>query len=282
MKEIILGFIQTSFGLAAVLQTEYVAGKLAIELQDIEDGEPIAVLSTNVEGAQLDANQFCVKTWSENEPLIPLARRSGLFYDTRRVSGEVNAPVWGIRPIDPKHALDALEVQNASNLSGVLNSFIKYITENQFTTGFSDPVLVAYASKIGSMMTHGVWPVRVNHLTIENFMRKLQLSLNPPKYDDRPLGKWLMDELSVATHAENPTVLQFTFERLFDSVNWYGKEDRRNSLAQTYISSRANVTGQGEHIDFPYADWQHEAAEGNTGLGYVEWVDNQLGFLVPA
>lgn len=30
-----------------------------------------------------------------------------------------------------------------------------------------------------------------------------------------------------------------------------------------------------EHADYPLADWQHEVAEDNTRLGYVEWVSHQ-------
>lgn len=31
-----------------------------------------------------------------------------------------------------------------------------------------------------------------------------------------------------------------------------------------------------DHPDYPFADWQRETAEGNTRLGYWEWIAAQL------
>jgi hypothetical protein len=34
--------------------------------------------------------------------------------------------------------------------------------------------------------------------------------------------------------------------------------------------------GWEEHPRFPRADWKYEVENGDTSLGYVEWVNNQI------
>ena len=77
-------------------------GAIAIQLVDYKDpSEPLATFSTNLVpyGAAVAEDEFCVKTWSENEVLVAPMLATGLFEDTgRRVpSGYVVAPVWRIK-----------------------------------------------------------------------------------------------------------------------------------------------------------------------------------------
>ena len=98
-----IGHISTPYGDAAILVGRYPAGgAIAIQLVDDEDpSEPLATFSTNFVpyGASVAEDEFCVKTWSENEVLVAPMLATGLFEDTgRRVpSGFVVAPVWRIK-----------------------------------------------------------------------------------------------------------------------------------------------------------------------------------------
>jgi hypothetical protein len=69
----------------------------------------LATFSTNLVpyGASVAEDEFCVKTWSENEVLVAPMLATGLFEDTcRRVpSGYVVAPVWRIK--DPANVPSA-------------------------------------------------------------------------------------------------------------------------------------------------------------------------------
>lgn len=106
-----IGHVSTPYGGAAILVGRYpssspVGGAIAIQLVDDEDpSEPLATFSTNLVpfGAAVADDEFCVKTWSENEVLVAPMLATGLFEDTgRRVpSGYVVAPVWRIK--DPAH-----------------------------------------------------------------------------------------------------------------------------------------------------------------------------------
>lgn len=102
-----IGRIDTPYGSATILAGRYPAGG-AIAIQLVGDGEPaepMATFSTNLVayGAQVSCDEFCVKTWSENEVLVAPMRSTGLFEDTgKRVpSGYVVSPVWRIK--DPAH-----------------------------------------------------------------------------------------------------------------------------------------------------------------------------------
>ena len=98
-----IGRIDTPYGSAAILVGRYPAGgAIAIQLVgDDEPMEPMTTFSTNLVpcGAQLSCDEFCVKTWSENELFVSPMLSTGLFEDTgKRVpSGYVVSPVWRIK-----------------------------------------------------------------------------------------------------------------------------------------------------------------------------------------
>ncbi len=100
-----IGRIDTPYGSATIVVGRYPAGgAIAIQLvDDDEPMEPIATFSTNLVpyGATVANDEFCVKTWSENEDLVSPMLSTGLFQDTgKRVpSGHVVSPVWRI--LDP-------------------------------------------------------------------------------------------------------------------------------------------------------------------------------------
>lgn len=100
-----IGRIPTPYGSATIVVGRYPAGgAIAIALVADEDPtEAMATFSTNLVpyGAQVSIDEFCVKTWSENEVLVAPMLATGLFEDTgRRVpSGYVASPVWRI--LDP-------------------------------------------------------------------------------------------------------------------------------------------------------------------------------------
>jgi hypothetical protein len=103
----LIGHIETPYGSATILVGRYPAGG-AIAVQLIADGgpkEPLATFSTNLVpyGAQISNDEFCVKTWSENEVLVAPMLSTDLFEDTgKRVpSGYVVSPVWRVK--DPAH-----------------------------------------------------------------------------------------------------------------------------------------------------------------------------------
>ena len=98
-----IGHISTPYGMAAILVGRYVAGGV-INIQLVDDGnpaEPWATFSTNLVpcGATEASDEFCVKTWSENEALVAPMLATGLFEDTgRRVPTRyVVSPVWRIK-----------------------------------------------------------------------------------------------------------------------------------------------------------------------------------------
>jgi hypothetical protein len=98
-----IGRIDTPYGSAAILVGRYPAGgAIAIQLVgDDEPMEPMTTFSTNLApcGARLSCDEFCVKTWSENEVFVAPMLSTGLFEDTgKRVpSGYVVSPVWRIK-----------------------------------------------------------------------------------------------------------------------------------------------------------------------------------------
>ena len=83
-----IGHISTPYGDAAILVGRYpTGGAIAIQLVDDEDrSEPLATFSTNLVpyGASVAEDEFCVKTWSENEVLVAPMLATGLFEDTGR------------------------------------------------------------------------------------------------------------------------------------------------------------------------------------------------------
>lgn len=96
--------VASGYGRPLTLQVEafspgYVdGGGTAVVLCD-EDG-PFTTLSVNATGTSeaLPKDEFCVKLWSENEPLREPLLASGLFEDTgRRIPlGYAFAEVWRI------------------------------------------------------------------------------------------------------------------------------------------------------------------------------------------
>lgn len=72
-------------------------GQLHVALVGPE-GDPCGDFSTNGKayGAQLGEDEFCVKTWSENEDMVEPMMGTGLFEDTGRRchSGYVEVPIW--------------------------------------------------------------------------------------------------------------------------------------------------------------------------------------------
>lgn len=98
-----IGRIDTPYGSATILVGRYPAGgAIAVQLVAADEPtEPMATFSTNLVpcGAQVSCDEFCVKTWSENEVLVSPMLSTGLFEDTgKRVpSGYVVSPVWRIK-----------------------------------------------------------------------------------------------------------------------------------------------------------------------------------------
>jgi hypothetical protein len=78
---------------------QYRDGNLAVTI--IGDDGAFGTLSTNVDGVELADNEFCVKTWSENQPwaLDYLRQNPEVFEDTGRVfySGFVSGPIYRLK-----------------------------------------------------------------------------------------------------------------------------------------------------------------------------------------
>jgi len=98
-----IGRVSTPYGPAVILVGRYPAGG-AIAVQLVADGaipEPMATFSTNLvpSGAEVESDEFNVKSWSENEALVQPLMATGLFEDTgKRVpSGYVVSPVWRLK-----------------------------------------------------------------------------------------------------------------------------------------------------------------------------------------
>jgi hypothetical protein len=75
--------------------TRYTDGNLAVQVL-CSDG-PFGTLSTNIDGVELAPDEFCVKTWSENDPwAMNLLSQCPQFEDTGRRfhSGFVSGPIY--------------------------------------------------------------------------------------------------------------------------------------------------------------------------------------------
>lgn len=82
-----------------VFKDRYITtNRLAVRL--LQDGEPYASLSTNVEEADLEPNEFVVKNYSENTGLDDLSLYNDMFEDTGKVVlvGFAVCPVWRLSP----------------------------------------------------------------------------------------------------------------------------------------------------------------------------------------
>lgn len=96
-----IGRANTVYGKVLIRVGRYPAGgALYVDLFNKADG-PVTTLSTNLVpyGAAVASDEFTVKCWSENEPVIDAMLATGLFEDTgRRIpTGYVTAPVWRIK-----------------------------------------------------------------------------------------------------------------------------------------------------------------------------------------
>ena len=101
-----IGSISTPYGNATIHIGRYPSGgAIAVELWLDANTQDGWTFSTNLvpSGAHIADDEFTVKTWSENEPLVETMLATHLFEDTgRRIStGYVQAPVWRVR--DPRH-----------------------------------------------------------------------------------------------------------------------------------------------------------------------------------
>jgi len=101
-----LGTVSTPYGDARIVIGRYPkGGAIAVQLLLGDDPDDGWTLSTNLVsyGARVATDEFTVKSWSENEPLIEPMLATGLFEDTGRrcPSGFVEAPVWRVK--DPAH-----------------------------------------------------------------------------------------------------------------------------------------------------------------------------------
>lgn len=99
-----IGTATTPFGSASIHVGRYPkGGAIYVQLYTADDDypEPLATLSTNLVpyGASLGDDEFSVKDWSENEPLIQSMLDTGLFEDTgrRTPTGYAMAPTWRIK-----------------------------------------------------------------------------------------------------------------------------------------------------------------------------------------
>lgn len=239
----IIGHIQTNYGLATVLKSTYHHGGATAVVLECENGEPLATLSVNVEGAKLGEGEFIAKTWSENEEIAKAALDSGLFEDTgRRVpTGWVEAQVWRLKAPVPMQCYDACIVQDACNPSGVLHSFIRLWKMENW--GPSNPIAVMYASKLCDMA--GVYEGSLNldwngHLlplaeSVVNEMNGLDT------YDKANLEsfKKLCIQLAGWTQCCNHNVSNAVFRRVIALADWTGKERQREDFANRYCREMA-------------------------------------------
>jgi hypothetical protein len=78
----------------------YQNGNLVVRL-NLDDGEPYATLSVNVEGIKLADNEFVAKTYSENEGLVEQFIEKGHFIPVSRdaqVGLAGSQPIFSISP----------------------------------------------------------------------------------------------------------------------------------------------------------------------------------------
>ena len=99
-----IGSAQTPYGPATIHVGRFFfndAASTEIYTADDEMPEPLATLSCNFapSGVTLADDEFCVKAWSENEPLIAPLLATGLFEDTgrRTPTGYAVSPTWRIK-----------------------------------------------------------------------------------------------------------------------------------------------------------------------------------------
>ena len=101
-----IGSISTPYGDATIHIGRYPSGgAIAIEVFLGPAPSDCWTFSTNLvpSGAPVAVDEFTVKSWSENEPLVEPMLATGLFEDTglRVPTGFVEAPVWRLK--NPEH-----------------------------------------------------------------------------------------------------------------------------------------------------------------------------------
>ena len=93
-----IGNVQTPYGAASIQVGRYPAGNAVYVQLFCEDGEPLGTFSTNLVpyGGKVEADEFHVRNWAENEGLVEPMMKTGLFVDTgkRMETGHVVAPIW--------------------------------------------------------------------------------------------------------------------------------------------------------------------------------------------
>ena len=77
----------------------YQNGNLAVQL-NLDNGEPYATLSVNVEGIKLADNEFVAKTYSENKGLVEQFVEKGHFIpvSTAPVGFAGSQPIFSLSP----------------------------------------------------------------------------------------------------------------------------------------------------------------------------------------
>ena len=78
------------------------SGRVAI-LVETRDHEPYTTLTVNFPYQHLEENEFCVKSWSENEDLVKACYASGMvgpgmFIDTGKKTDDMGSPIWRFSP----------------------------------------------------------------------------------------------------------------------------------------------------------------------------------------
>lgn len=121
--------VQTPLGLAQILIGRYQqGGSIAVQLVSHRDdaaNEPLATFSTNLVGPRTGLDEFCVKSWHENEGLVEPMLATGLFERTGRScrSGVVSAEVWRVKSpgLVPPPLVEAPVQQSRSTLKNRLH-----------------------------------------------------------------------------------------------------------------------------------------------------------------
>lgn len=76
-----------------VMIQKYGTGNLAVRLLDLEDGLPVVVATTNIDG--LDSDEIAIKDYSENEGVYNALLKAGVIFPKHREisTGFVTVPV---------------------------------------------------------------------------------------------------------------------------------------------------------------------------------------------
>lgn len=249
MEPLILGIINTEFGMAKVIRCAYMNNlAMAIQLVDANTEEPIATFSTNLQDPahDLQPGEFFAKTWSENEPLTATMLECGLFKDTgiRESTGFVEAQVWKLIPIEAKPAYMACGVQDACNSSGVLHSFMRLLENG---AGWANPLVIMYGSKLCSMAGQFDGQRVVKKVSkwsdVANMGHDVLTAMTGLDTDAKAQLEVFQEfcrELKAWTLCNDHNVTEIAFNRMVIHADWTGKEDERNRFMRTYCSNMVN------------------------------------------